>query len=142
MVDDFTRESVALEVPHGFTGVDVGDALDRAIAGRARPATIVCDNGPEFTSQALDQWAHDRGVLLNFIAPGKPMQNAFIESFNGRLRDECLNETWFVSLRDAQRTIAHWRTEYKADRPHGRLQNLTPTEFAARWTTSAQGIPS
>lgn len=142
VVDEFTRESVALDVQHSFTGADVGDALDRAIAGRARPATIICDNGPEFTSQALDQWAHDRGILLDFIAPGKPVQNAFIESFNGRLRDECLNETWFVSLRDAQRTIATWRAEYNSDRPHGSLQDLTPTEFAARWTTSTQGIQS
>jgi putative transposase len=142
VVDDFTRENVALDVQHSFTGADVGDALDRAIAGRTRPATIVCDNGPEFTSQALDQWAHDRGILLDFIAPGKPVQNAFIESFNGRLRDECLNETWFVSLWDAQRTIASWRAEYNSDRPHGSLQDLAPTEFAARWTTSTQGIQS
>ncbi len=110
------------------------------MVGRARPATIVCDNGPEFTSQTLDQWAHDRGILLDFIAPGKPVQNAFIENFNGRLLDECLNETWFVSLRDAQRTIASCRTEYNSDRPHGSLQDLTPTEFATRRTTSTQGI--
>jgi putative transposase len=142
VVDDFTRESVALEVAHRFTGTEVGDALDRAIVVRGPPATIVCDNGPEFTSQALDQWAHGRGILLDFIAPGKPVQNAFIESFNGRLRDECLNESWFVSLRDAQRTIGAWQKEYNSDRPHGSLQNQTPNEFAASWTTSTQGCPS
>lgn len=139
VVDDFTRECVALDVAHRFTGRCVAAVLDRAIASRAVPATIVCDNGPEFASQALDQWAHQRGIQLHFIEPGKPVQNAFAESFNGRVRDECLNETWFLTLAEARVTLGAWRREYNAGRPHGSLQGLTPTEFAARWSTSTGG---
>jgi putative transposase len=138
VVDDFTRECVALDVARSFTGQCVARVLDRAIGERAMPATIVCDNGPEFTSQALDQWAHERGIQLHFIEPGKPVQNAFAESFNGRVRDECLNETWFLSLAEAEVTLGAWRAEYNAGRPHGSLRNLTPAEFAARWTTSTR----
>jgi putative transposase len=93
------------------------------------PKTLVCDNGPEFTSQHFDQWAHEHGIALQFIRPGKPVENCFIESFNGRLRDECLNESWFVDLRDAQRTIEMWRVEYNVARPHSGLANRTPAEF-------------
>ena len=138
VVDDFTRECVALDVARSFTGRCVARVLDRAAAERTWPTTIVCDNGPEFTSQALDQWAHQRGVQLHFIEPGKPVQNAFAESFNGRVRDECLNETWFLTLAEAQVTLGAWRAEYNGGRPHGSLQSLTPTEFAAHWTTSTR----
>jgi len=138
VVDDFTRECVALDVARSFTGHCVARILDRAIGERQIPATIVCDNGSEFTSQALDQWAHQRGVQLHFIEPGKPVQNAFAESFNGRVRDECLNETWFLTLAEAQVTLGAWRAEYNAGRPHGSLNSLTPTEFAARWSTSTR----
>lgn len=142
VVDDFTRECVALEVARSFTGRCVARVLERCATERAWPATIVCDNGPEFTSQALDQWAHEHGVQLHFIEPGKPVQNAFAESFNGRVRDECLNETWFLSLAEAEVTLGAWRTEYNARRPHGSLQSLTPAEFAARWTTlTGAGLP-
>ena len=87
---------------------------------------IVLDNGPELTSKALDQWAYERGVRLHFIDPGKPQQNGFIESFNGKFRDECLNEHWFLSLADARRIIEDWRIDYNQNRPHCSLGNLTP----------------
>ncbi len=88
------------------------------------------DNGPEFTGRVLDAWAYDKGVELRFIEPGKPTQNAFVESFNGRFRDECLNQHWFVTLADAQRIIEQWRQDYNTIRPHSSLGNLTPVEFA------------
>ena len=138
VVDDFTRECVALDVARSCTGRCVARVLDRAIGERDVPATVVCDNGSEFTSQALDQWAHQRGVHLHFIEPGKPVQKAFAESCNGRVRDECLNETWFLTLAEAQVTLGSWRAEYNAGRPHGSLKSLTPTEFAARWSTSTR----
>ena len=98
--------------------------------GEPPPRAIVCDNGPEFRGEALDQWAHQHRVQLAFIDPGKPVQNAYIESFNGKFRDECLNENWFVSLLDAQQTIEAWRVDYETARPHSGLANRTPAEFA------------
>jgi putative transposase len=91
---------------------------------------IVCDNGPEFTGRALDSWAYTRGVQLHFIRPGKPIENAFVESFNGRLRDECLNENWFADLQEARTKIGLWRIDYNEVRPHSALGNRTPTEYA------------
>jgi len=96
----------------------------------------VCDNGPEFAGQDLDEWAYTHGVILDFIDPGKPTQNAFVESFNGTFRDECLNENWFVSLADAQRTIEAWRIDYETERPHSKLRDLTPREFALQLMTT------
>jgi putative transposase len=104
--------------------------LDRLARTRGLPRTIVTDNGPEFTSRALDQWAYKAGVELHFIQPGKPVQNAFVESFNGKFRDECLNASWFVSLADACRAISSWRLDYNRVRPHSSLGDLTPEEFA------------
>jgi len=106
--------------------------LDHAARARGYPAVIVCDNGPEFRGEAVDQWAHHHGVSLQFIEPGKPVQHCFIESFNGRLRDECLNESWFVSLLDAQQIIEAFRVDYNHARPHSGLAGCTPTEFANR----------
>ena len=108
----------------------MAQALERLIAQRgARPEEIILDNGPELTGRALDQWAYARGVRLRHIQPGKPVQNTFIESFNARLRDECLNEHWFVGLADARRIVEAWRTDYNRTRPHSSLGNLTPEEF-------------
>ncbi len=136
VVDAFTRESLAIEVDTSLSGARVARVLDRVIAGRgAAPQEIVLDNGPELTSRALDQWAYEHGVRLCFIEPGKPVQNAYIESFNGRLRDECLNEHWFQSLPHARRIIEDWRIDYNRDRPHSSLGNLSPVEFRAAWTT-------
>ena len=130
LVDDCTRESPAIEVDFSLTGARVARVLDRVAGRRGYPRAIVCDNGPEFAGADLDEWAHQHGVLLDFIDPGKPVQNAFIESFNGTFRDECLNEHWFTSLADAQRTIEAWRIDYETERPHSRLKDLTPREFA------------
>jgi putative transposase len=130
VVDVYTRESLAIEVDTSLPGVRVARVLDRVIAERgAAPLEVRLDNGPELTSRALDQWAYERGVSLRFIEPGKPVQNAYIESFNGRLRDECLNEHWFLSLAHARQTIEEWRTDYNQRRPHSALGNLTPLEF-------------
>ena len=133
IVDAFTRESLAIEVDTSLSGVRVARVLDQIIARRGRaPEEIVLDNGPELTSKALDQWAYERGVRLRFIEPGKPVQNCFIESFNGRLRDECLNEHWFLSLPDARRIVEEWRMDYNRTRPHSALGNLAPEEFRER----------
>lgn len=95
----------------------------------ALPQAIILDNGPELPSRALDQWAYERGVKLNFIEPGEPHQNGYIESFNSRLRDECLNEHWFLSLADARKIVEDWRVDYSRNRPHSSLGNLTPDEY-------------
>lgn len=137
IVDDFTRECPALAVDHGLSGGRVTQVLEHLAQTRGLPAGIVCDNGPEFTGQALDQWAHHHGVTLLFIEPGRPVQNAYAESFNGRLRDECLNESWFVSLAEAQATIEAWRLDYNAVRPHSGLADRTPNEFAALFPRGA-----
>ena len=131
LVDDLTRESPAIEVDVSLPGERVVRVLDRVAEERGGyPEVIVCDNGPEFRSEALDQWAHQHRVHLAFIEPGKPVQNAYIESFNGRFRDECLNENWFVSLADARQTIEAWRVDYNDTRPHSGLADRTPAEFA------------
>jgi len=128
--DAYTREALAIEVDTSLSGVRVARVLDHVIEERGQaPREIVLDNGPELTSRALDQWAYDRGVRLRFIDPGKPVQNAFIESFNGRFRDECLNEHWFLTLADARRIVEDWRIDYNRNRPHSSLGNLTPQEF-------------
>ncbi len=131
IVDHFSRESLALEVGQRFRGQDVARVLTRVGAQRGLPKTIRVDNGTEFTSKALDQWAYANGVQLDFSRPGKPTDNALIESFNGRLRAECLNENWFLSLEDAEEKIEAWRTEYNERRPHSALGNLAPKEFAS-----------
>ncbi len=130
VVDHFTRESLAIEVDASLPGSRVVQVLERLAQRRGLPRSIQTDNGPEFTGQALDIWAHRRRVQLQFIRPGKPTENAFIESFNGRLRDECLQLHWFLSLDDARRTIEQWRIAYNTNRPHSGLGGQTPAEFA------------
>jgi putative transposase len=146
IVDDYTRECPVIEVDHSLSGERVARVLDRLAHRTGLPLGIVCDNGPEFTSEALDIWAHHHGVTLHFIDPGKPVQNAYAESFNGRLRDECLNESWFVSLRDAQATIEAYRLDYNEVRPHSSLGDRTPQEFALSLmlddSLSTQGVPT
>ena len=132
VVDDFSREAPTLEVGRSIPGSRVARALDRAAGIHGLPQVIVVDNGPEFTSRALDEWAYRRGVRLHFIAPGKPMENCFVESFNGKFRDECLNENWFTSLEDARGKIETWRLDYNQERPHSALGNRTPEDFALR----------
>lgn len=133
IVDEFSRECLAIEVDRSLSGARVARVLEQVVAERGLPEVIVSDNGPEFISHALDRWAYARGVTLHFIQPGKPTQNAFVESFNGTFRDECLDEHWFMSLEDAREKIESWRCEYNQDRPHGSLGKLTPEEFAKCW---------
>jgi putative transposase len=136
IVDDLTKESPAIEVGQSLTGLRVVRVLERLALTRGLPEVITMDNGPEFTSKALDAWAYEKGVRLRFIQPGKPVQNAFIESFNGRFRDECLNEHIFLSLDDARRKIETWRKDYNTNRPHSALGHMTPGEFAESLRTT------
>ena len=132
IIDDFTRECPHLEVALSISGERVARVLDYLAWSRGLPQEIVVDNGPEFTGLALDKWAYENGVTLHFIEPGKPNQNAFIESFNRSFRDECLNDNWFINLADATRKIEKWRQEYNRFRPHSSLGDLTPAAFVAR----------
>ena len=131
-MDDYTRENLALVADTSLSGLRVTRELNRVIAERGVPDTIVSDNGTEFTSMAILGWVQDTGIGWHYIAPGKPTQNAFIESFNGKLRDECLNETLFSSLADAKETLEAWQEDYNRHRPHSALRNLTPMEFAEK----------
>lgn len=129
MVDDYSKECPHLEAAYSIDGHKVVRILEELGASRPLPREIVIDNGPEFAGLALDQWAHRRGVHLRFIRPGKPTDNCFIESFNGRFRDECLNMYWLQNLDDAKRTIEAWRIDYNRNRPHSSLGQLSPEEF-------------
>ena len=131
VVDVYTRECLALEVDTSFASRRVTRVLDAIIAERGQPQAIRCDNGPELTSRHFLAWCVERQIELIHIQPGKPTQNARVESFNGRLRDECLNVSWFQNLFDAKRKIATWKIEYNEERPHSSLGYLTPKEFAA-----------
>ena len=130
IVDDATHESVGIEVERAISGMGVTRVLDRLAHSRGLPRTIRTDNGKEFCGKAMVAWAHARGVQLRLIEPGKPNQNAYIESFNGRLRDECLNEHWFPSLLHARTEIERWRREYNEERPKKALGGLTPAAYA------------
>ena len=130
IVDDFTRECLAIEVDRSLPGLRVARVLDRLDATVGLPESIVVDNGPEFAGRTLDAWAYARGVSLRFIRPGKPIENAYVESFNGKFRDECLNENWFVNLVDAKAAIERWRIDYNTVRPHSSLNDATPHAFS------------
>lgn len=138
VVDNFSRECPVMEADHSLTGQRVARVLDRIALVRGLPQVITVDNGPEFISKALDLWAVENKVRLRFIAPGKPVQNAFIESFNGRLRDECLNEHIFVNLHNAQQIIEAWRQDYNTNRPHSSLNDMTPEEFSTEFFRKQQ----
>ena len=129
VVDDFTRTCLAIEVDTSIGGRRVVDVLQRLVETRGKPAVLITDNGPEFAGRALDAWAYAQGIRLHFIEPGKPNQNAYVESFNGRFRDECLNEHWFLSLAQTRQIVEAWRLDYNAVRPHSSLGNVSPTEF-------------
>ena len=130
IVDDFTRKCLRIEVDTSLGGERVTRVLDQLIDLHEKPDILLTDNGPEFTGKALDQWAYEHQVRLQFIEPGKPMQNGYIESFNGKFRDECLNEHWFASVDEAGEIIEEWRLDYNECRPHSSLENMTPEEFA------------
>ena len=130
VVDAYTRECLALEVDTSFASRRVIGVLDRIVAARCKPERIRSDNGPELTSRQYLAWGIEKKIELVHIQPGKPMQNGHIESFNGKLRDECLNTSWFSSLFDARRKIAAWKNDYNETRPHSSLGYRTPAEFA------------
>jgi putative transposase len=137
IVDDFTKEAVDIVAGNSIRGADVVRTLEQAVRFRRLPRAIRTDQGPEFTGRALQGWADERGVQLKLIQAGKPTQNAYVESFNARFRDECLNEHVFRNLAHARAVIALWRTDYNERRPHSALGYLTPREFAARCRTLA-----
>lgn len=130
LMDGFTRYALRIEVDTSLPGLRVVRVLEELRKQGRKAAAIVIDNGTEFTSQVVDQWAYENQVQLHFITPGRPMENGFIESFNGKFRDECLNENWFVDLADAREKIEEWRCDYNQVRPHSALGYLTPEEFA------------
>ncbi len=132
IVDTYSRECMRIEVDTSVGGRRVAAILTELGSRRGWPANIVVDNGPEFISNALDQWAYGHGVNLQFIRPGKPVDNAYMESFNARLRDECLNQHWFLTIGHARQVIEEWRRDYNQARPHSSLGNLTPDEFVRR----------
>ena len=129
IVDDYSRECPIIEVDTSLGGRRVVGVLEKLADIRGLPEVITIDNGPEFAGRVLDEWAYRKGVKLNFIRPGKPIENAYAESFIGRLRDECLNENWFISLNHAKEVIESWRIDYNEGRPHTSLGGLTPREF-------------
>ena len=129
IVDDYSRECPAIEVDTSLVGARVVNVLERLAEIRGLPEVITVDNGPEFAGKVLDEWAYRKGVKLSFIRPGKPGENAFAESFNSRLRDECLNDNWFLSIRHAREIIEAWRKDYNTVRPHSSLGGLAPQEF-------------
>jgi putative transposase len=129
IVDDYSRECPAIEVDTSLGSARVVNVLERLAEMRGLPEVITVDNGPEFAGKVLDEWAYRKGVKLSFIRPGKPVENAFAESFNSRLRDECLNDNWFLSIRHAREVIEAWRKDYNTVRPHSSLGGLAPQEF-------------
>jgi putative transposase len=141
VIDVFTREALALEVDTSLPGRRVVRVLERLLAERDRPVQLVLDNGPELISRALEEWARQHAVTLHFIDSGKPIQNAHCESFHGRLRDECLNEHWFLGLGDARRIVEDWRQDYNRQRPHSALGYQTPVEFAQGTIMAAAALP-
>jgi len=132
IVDDFSRECLWIETDTSLNGRRVTRVLDCLVDLRGKPGRLVSDNGPEFAGHIMDQWAYQNGVVLDFIDPGKPQQNGYVESFNGKFRDECLNEHWFRDVAEAQEIIEEWRVDYNRNRPHSSLNYLAPAEFAAR----------
>jgi putative transposase len=142
VLDVYTRESLALVADRSLTGVKVAVALSQVLQHRPAPVAITVDNGTEFVSRAMDVWAYAHNVRLDFIRPGRPVENAFIESFNGRLRDECLNSHVFASVAEAQTVLDTWRDDYNAVRPHSALQDRTPAAVGALWVESREGCES
>ena len=144
VVDNFTRECLALETDTSFASQRVTRVLESVIARRGAPQALRMDNGPELTSRHFLAWCIERKITMNHIQPARPMQNGHIESFNGRFRDECLNANWFRNLFDARIKIAGWRRDYNSSRPHSSLGYRTPGEFAAQWqrpSSSNHSIP-
>jgi len=138
MIDESTRESLAITVDTSLPALRVIRVLQQLVEDRGRPQEIRVDHGPEFVSRAMGAWCEQQKILLRFIDPGKPMQNAYVESFNGRFRDECLNANWFLNLSQARATIESWRCDYNGERPHSSLDYRAPNEFAALLAQGAE----
>ncbi len=132
IVDAYTRECLWIEVDSSLSGQRVTRVLDQCIDLYGKPQSLITDNGPEFAGLHMDRWTYERKITHNFIQPGKPSQNGYIESFNGKLRDECLNENWFTHVWDAMDKVEAWRIDYNEERPHSSLENQTPSEFARK----------
>ena len=141
VVDQFTRECLLLLADSSLTGHKVALALSQVVAERGAPVSITVDNGTEFYSRAMEAWAYQYGVQLDFIRPGRPVENGYIESFNGRLRDECLNVQVFFALADVREKLELWRQDYNQVRPHSSLGDHPPEVFARQWTTTAPPAP-
>ena len=139
VIDEYTRWCHRTEVDTSLTGERVKRALNTIAEAHGLPDIIIVDNGPEFISRALDEWAYQRGIKLHFIRPGKPVENCYIESFNGKFRDECLNLHWFRSIDHARQVIERWRQEYNTERPHSSLGYLTPAEYVQQLLTDPSG---
>lgn len=133
VVDQFTKECPVIEVDTSINGLRVSRVLEWLSMTRGLPESITVDNGPEFAGMTLNRWAYTKSVKLDFIRPGKPVENAYIESFNGRLRQECLNQHHFLDLEEARKTVEEWRMSYNDFRPHRSLDGLTPEEFTSKW---------
>jgi putative transposase len=136
LVDHFTRESPAIVADQSIPGSKVVEVLDHLAGLGIKPQVITVDNGPEFSGRVLDEWAHRHGVKLDFIRPAKPVENAYIESFNGKLREECLNLHWFKTIEEAKEKIEAWRLDYNEHRPHSALNDQTTSEFAENFDLS------
>lgn len=132
VVDIFTRQALAVDAGHRLRGEHVVEILNRLVRLHGPPKVVFVDNGSEFTGRLMDMWAYHHGVRLDFSRPGKPTDNSFVETFNGTLRDECLNLNWFASLTEAQRLLEAWRRDYNESRPHSALEYLTPAEYARK----------
>jgi len=136
VVDQFTRECVCLVADQSLSGDKVAQALEPVVAQRGAPRAITMDNGSEFASRVMDAWAYRHGIQLDVIRPGKPVENGFIESFNGRLRDECLNVEGFFTLEDVREKLWRWQQDYNRVRPHSALEDRAPAVFVAEWVTA------
>jgi putative transposase len=141
VVDNFSRECLSIEVGQHIKGEAVVEVVERIKGIRGIPCFIRVDNGPEFISKELDRWAYENKVTLDFSRPGKPIDNAYVESFNGSFRDECLNTNWFLSIEDAREKIEAWRREYNEWRPHSSLDNLTPSQYLEEHHAQARENP-
>jgi putative transposase len=142
VVDNFSRECVAIRAGQSIRGQDVVAVMTQLGLERGVPQRIQCDNGSEFISKVLDKWAYEQGVVMDFSRPGKPSDNALIESFNGSFRDECLNVNWFLSIEDAREKIERWRIDYNQFRPHSSLDEMTPSEFAEQFGAKSESRKS
>lgn len=140
IVDDYTREAIWMEVATSISGAYVRRVLDQLVELRGKPKSLLTDNGPESAGSALDAWTYANSIEHHFIQPGKPNQNAYVESFNGRVRDECLNEHWWRNIEHARREVESWRIDYNEVRPHSSLKKLTPSEFAKSAAPPMGGI--